>query len=307
MGCWDVFCFICGNPCHSMLSGYEEIAEEHFEENNDMYKKFVKELKNLNRNTEWMNKCTMLLIDDKIIHDLSESACNIEFCKKNFCTTYIDKYADKSDFYFTNKGLFGIFIHTDCWKFIKKNYKIDLKYSNLPKLYDNNDKGYYKIFNFSNGIIEKYWEQDFRFSQIVLDKKQYLCSSPLKNDKNIIQIKKNINALKLKNDPMRIGPLVSATFYKEGDIKLGKNKKLWIKKNNKWIEINEKNERIKINIDLKKINKKQENFLNKIPFIGMYNVNPIFIISSEYYRNIYKLELIMSASYKNIFQKNINL
>jgi hypothetical protein len=289
-----------------MLSGYEEIAKEYFEENNDMCKKFVKELKNLNRNSKWMDKCTMLLIDDKIIHGLSESSCNIQFCKKNFCATYIDKYADKSDFYFTNKGLSGIFIHTDCWKFIKKNYKIDLKYSNLPKLYDNNDKGYRKIFNFSSGIIEKYWEQDFRFNQIVLDKKQYLCSSPLKNDKNIIQIKKNINALKLKNDPKRMGPLVSATFYKEGDIKLGKNKKLWIKKNNKWLEINEKNEKIKINIDLKKINKNQENFLNKIPFIGMYNNNPIFIISSEYYRNIYKLELIMSESYKNIFLKNIN-
>jgi hypothetical protein len=46
-------------------------------------------------------------------------------------------------------------------------------------------------------------------------------------------------------------------------------------------------------------------FLNKIPFIGMYNVNPIFIISSVYSRNNYKLELIMTESYKNIFYKNI--
>jgi len=35
----------------------------------------------------------------------------------------------------------------------------------------------------------------------------------------------------------------------------------------------------------------------------MYNVNPIFIISSEYYRNNYKLELIMTESYNNIFTK----
>jgi len=36
MGCWDVFCFICGNPCHSMLSGYEEFGNE----------KYIKDLKN---------------------------------------------------------------------------------------------------------------------------------------------------------------------------------------------------------------------------------------------------------------------
>lgn len=60
----------------------------------------------------------------------------------------------------------------------------------MPKLYDNNDKGNYKIFNFSYGHIEKYWNQFFRFDQIILDKKQYLCSSPLKNDKNITHLKK---------------------------------------------------------------------------------------------------------------------
>jgi hypothetical protein len=286
-----------------MISDYEELAEDKFKGDNKKINNMIVDLRKLDKSSQWMNKCSMLLINDKVIHGLSESACNIQFCKKDFYANHIDKYVDKSDFYFTNSGLSGVFIHSDCWKFIKKNYKIDLKYSNLPKLYDNNDKGYYKMFNFSYGPIEKYWHQDFLFDQIVLDKKQYLCSSPLKNDKNLIQIKKNINALKIKNDSKRVGPSASATFYSDGDIKLGKNKKFWIKKNNKWIEINEKVERIKIGVDLKKINKKQENYLNKIPFIGMYNVNPIFIISSEYYRNNYKLELIMTESYNNIFTK----
>lgn len=304
MGCWDVFCFICGNPCHSIAIGYKEFAEDKFGENADSLKPMVK---NLKKSIQWMNKCSMLLINDKVVHGLSETECNIEFCKKDFCATHINRYNDKFNFYFKNKGLSGIFIHTDCWKFVQKNYKIDLKFNNLPKLYDNNNKGNYKIFNFSYGPIEKYWNQFFRFDQIILDKKQYLCSSPLKNDKNIIQIKKNINALKLKNDHKRVGPSVSATFYSEGDIKLGKNKKFWIKKNNKWIEVNEKVERIKISVDLKKINKKQENYLNEIPFVGMYNVNSIFIISSYYFINTYKLELIMTESYKNIFTKNITI
>lgn len=37
----------------------------------------------------------------------------------------------------------------------------------------------------------------------------------------------------------------------------------------------------------------------------MYNFNPIFIISSDYFINTYKLELIMTKSYKNIFEKYI--
>jgi len=52
-------------------------------------------------------------------------------------------------------------------------------------------------------------------------------------------------------------------------------------------------------INLQKINKKDLNFLMKIPFIGMYNNNPIFIISSLLKKNNYELNLITIDSYKN--------
>jgi hypothetical protein len=319
MGCWDVFCFICGNPCHGMFGNFAKTIKEEYidpeiksslpQSSKDKIKRLkaskniVQELEKLDKNTRWMTNCTMLLIDDNVIHGVDETACNITFCKDKFCATqlgkHIDvlsKYTEKSEYSFKEFGLYGIFIHTDCWKFIKKTYKFDLKFSDLPK---ENSYSYAKNFNINYGLIEKYWAQDFEFDEVVLDKKQYLCSSPLKNDKNIKQIKKNINALKIKNDPKRIGPSSSATFYNEGTIKIGKNNNFWIKKNNKWIIINENIIKINITINLQKINKKDLNFLMKIPFIGMYNNNPIFIISSLLKKNNYELQLITIDSYKN--------
>lgn len=311
MGCWDVFCIICGNPCHGMLHNYPQNIEEYMnteiKKSTNEYiknkimrlksvKNIVNKLEKLDKNTQWMNNCTMLLIDNNVIHNVKEVSCNINFCKKNFCAINIGKYTQPSDYSFKELGLYGIFVHSDCWKFIKKNYKIDLKFGDLPKLQNNT---YSKIFDINYGTIEKYMSQDFEFDEIVIDKKEYLCSSPLKNDKNIMQIKKNINALKIKNSPKRVGPSSSATFYNEGSIKIGKNNKFWIKKNNKWVIINEDTIKITININLKKLNKRDEKFLMKIPFIGMYNTNPIFIISSSYKKDNYKLKLITTVNYMN--------
>uniref|UniRef100_A0A6C0DA87 Uncharacterized protein n=1 Tax=viral metagenome TaxID=1070528 RepID=A0A6C0DA87_9ZZZZ len=313
MGCWDVFCFICGNPCHSMLNGYiddvtkdfnlEKIPSKYSKYTKDKIKKLqsypnlIIDLKQLK--TNWMNKCTMLLINDKIVHGVQESSCNVSFTKPNFSATHMGAQIMEYDCY---NGDCGVFIHTDCWKFIKKNYKIELKFSNLPKLiYLKSNQmrkltptEWNKTFDIDYGDIEKYWEQDFDFAALVADKKKYLCSSPLKEDKNIKQIKKNISALKLKNEPERVGPSVSATFYDEGDIKLGKNKYFWIKKNNKWLLINEK--------PIKIITKPTDKLI-KIPYIGQSNVKPVFIISNE--KN--KLELLLTESYKNILVQNKHL
>jgi hypothetical protein len=312
MGCWDVFCIICGNPCHGMFANFAQTIKDEYidpeiksslpQSSKDKIKRLkaskniVQELVKLDKNTRWMTNCSMLLIDDNVIHDVGEVACNITFCKGKFCATHIGKHTDISAYSFNEFGYCGIFIHTDCWKFIKQTYKLNLKFSDLPKLENNS---YYKIFDINYGPIEKYWAQDFEFDEVVLDKKQYLCSSPLKNDKNISQIKKNISQLKIKYNPKRVGPSSSASFYDEGTIKIGKNKKFWIKSHNKWVQINENPIKINIDVDLKKIDKKAEKFLMKIPFIGMYNTNPIFIISSLYKRNKYKIELITTESYKS--------
>lgn len=139
--------------------------------------------------------------------------------------------------------MYGVFIHTDCWKFVKNEYDIKLSYSYLPII--EKDILSPKIFKFINyGKIEKYWQQDFDFVGVIADSNEELCNSPFKSklvDKNI---KKIISQLKIKNDPERKGPLASATFYKNGAYKVGVNRNIWYIKNNKWNEIKDT---IKIN------------------------------------------------------------
>ena len=296
MGCWDVFCFICGNPCYSNLERIKEMLHD-----DNMIKKiksipsFIKEVKELKKKTQWMNKCSMLLANDQTIHNVSEIACNIIFKNKNMTAQHISVLGNN-----LNDYPYGIFIHTACLKYIKKQYKIDLKFSYLPPV----KPTYRNLFDINYGDIEKYWDQSFNFLDIILDNKKYLCSSPLQNDKNILQIKKNISKLKLKNDPKRKGPCVSATFYNDGTIKIGNNKKFWIKKGNKWLEINEKIIKIKIEIDVSKLSNKQKKYVENIPIIGEYNINPVFVVNSSRKKYNYNLELISIESYKDILMTN---
>ena len=269
----------------------EEISKSYSKYPNDQIKilhenkNILTNLKKLSNNIKWLKKCSMLLEDNRVIHGVKEINCNITFCKNTICYEHISLALDNY-----NKELNGIFIHTDCWKYIKNTYNINLNFSNLPP----HIQSYTKVFDIDYGDIEKYWGQDFNFLKIVNDKKEYLCSSPLKEDKNISQIKKNISKLNLKNEPERKGPMVSATFYKEGDIKIGNNNNFWIIKGNKWVEINQKPIKIKIKIDFGKLDKKQRKFLDSVPYIGHYNKNPIFIISV----NDDMIELILLESYK---------
>jgi len=260
-----------------MIMDYEYLNEEVKSSYTKFYKDKIKklqskenlmdEIKELSKKVKWMDKCSILLENDKVIHGVKEINCNVMFCKKNECNEHISLGLDDYD-----RNPNGFFIHTDCWKYIKKNYNIKLKFSNLPPYTLTNTK----IFKMNYGDIEKYWEQDFDFPQIVFDNKQYLCSSPLKKDKNISQINKNISNLKIKNDPDRKGPAVSATFYKEGAIKIGNNKMFWIIKSKKWVQINEKPKKIKI---------KSTEIKEKIPYIGHHNTKPIFLVSTKILKN----------------------
>jgi len=298
MGCWDVFCFICGNPCHSIIDNYEYLNEE-IKSSYPKYakdilkrlqsrKNLITEIKKLSKDVKWMDKCSILLENNKVIHGVKEMNCNVVFCKNNECYEHISMSLDQYD---NEKHPTGFFIHTDCWKYIQKNYNINLQFSHLPPYVLKQPKN----FDINYGDIEKYWEQDFNFPEVVFDNKQYLCSSPLKNDKNISQIKKNISKFKLKNDPNRKGPAISATFYKEGDIKIGSNNNFWIIKGNKWVEMNEKPIKIKIKVKFDKLEKKQIKFLYNISYIGQYSKNPIFLISID--KN--DVELVLLESYKD--------
>lgn len=304
MGCWDIFCFACGNTCHTMFKDQvEEIGEiykEYVESLNESSKKpklgpyykklfgqissdpkFFLKMKNLYKKTQWLNKCTFLTVDDRTIHGCKEIGCNIEFedSKGNgyFQDLNTGIYGDDLSI----KTSRGIFIHTDCWKYIKSHYKIDLKYSDVPAVYEKNQ---YKKINskIDYGLIEKYWTQDFDFIQVVLDSNEYICESPFSNNKNETRIKKILTQFKLNTDPKRTGPSVSATFYPESTIKYGLDKGLWIKSGGKWLKLKEPTVSASILVDFNKLDKKLSNYLKKIVCVGEPSDIPIFIVSMKY-------------------------
>jgi hypothetical protein len=242
----------------------------------------------------------MLLTNNEVKHNCKEISCNTTFSdKKNKYTHLMENY--NVCFYekYSNEG---VFIHTDCYKYIKLKYNIKLTYSNLPLIDDGKLQWERPIKYIKYGEIERYWGQHLQFENICIDKKQYLCSSPLKNDKNISQINKNINGMKISNKYiLRPSPPISATFYKKNNIKLGNNGKLWIVKNGKWNEINEDMCKINITVDLTKINSKQKSFLKKLSFIGQFNNYGVFVKNITFKKeSIFILDLITTVDNKSI-------
>ena len=276
MGCYDIFCVLCGNPQMSADNGFIEnyieiassMSEKELNKKKNLFYKQVKQhydkykdkhIKKLYRSTNWMNKCSLLLINDKVVHNLSEVSCNVHFVnKKNPKQDYY--HIDNINNYFFDSNE-GIFIHTDCYNFAKKEMGLNLKFSDLPvKKYKR------KLLNVDYKPISKYQDQEFNFFKILDDNMEKLCNHPSKNKTFIKNI---INQMKIKKG--RTGPSTSATNYSEGDIKIGNNKKFWQVKNKKWVEIQDNITTSKIIV---KDNKK--NKYDKIPFIGYYNNKLIF-------------------------------
>jgi hypothetical protein len=296
MGCWNIFCCICGNTCYSLSKDelLEDFINVEISENN---------INEIVKQSKWLNNCTLLLKNNKIIHNCKEISCNIGF--KSIKT---NKYYETLNV-FTNNNInfeqynlnsknfienIGIFIHTDCWKFIKKNYNIKLEYKDLPIYLNKKNINSYLPINYNQ--ISNYWDQSFNYLKMYLDNNIYMIQSPLKNNiKNINRIKKIINQIKLK--PNRTGPSVSATFYNKNDIKLGNNNKFWKISNGKWIEINE-------DVIIKKItintNNKYIKNLNKIPQIGEVNNETIFIKDYEFNKKNKSIDIVFIGT-MNIF------
>lgn len=269
MGCWDVFCFLCGNPCHRMFSNYTLFlndVEYYSQSIYDAYiknpKLFEKKYKLLVKKTKWLDNCTFLCADNKVIHGCKEDSCNVDFIDKKrniyIHSTSFDNHNQK----------YGVFIHTDCWTFIKRKYRLGLTYSHLP--INIHDVTHYKIFDFVNyGIIERYWKQDFDFIQMIVDNNQKLSESPLKSNLVAKNIKKIFTKLKIRNLPKRIAPPVSATFYKTNTYKVGANGNIWQTKTRKWFECKDT-----VKITLSNPHRK---LVKNIIFIGDYNHEPFFI------------------------------
>lgn len=325
MGCWDIFCFACGNTCHPMskylLEDFLEIYKEYAEsvkQNTkiklasyylDQCKKFssdaknIDKLKTLYKKSQWLKKCTFLTVDDRVIHGCEEVACNIDF-QDSKGNTYFQDLNVGSDNSLCYKNNSGIFIHTDCWKFIKSAYKIQLKYSDVAVIPEK--RQYNKINSKINyGLIENYWAQDFEFINLAMDSNIYMCESPLVNKKNQTRIKKILSQFKLNTDPKRTGPSISATFYPEKTIKYGINKELWIKKSGKWTPIKDSVKKLSIELNIND-ETKLENKLNKIACIGEPSIVPIFITGIKLTKkNICKIDLIGSEDLINKIEKEI--
>ena len=175
MGCWDIYCLLCGNPCHSLIyndNNYLNLNEKEFR----LFKNF----------TDWLYRCTILTVNNEIIHNCREVSCNIDFVAPNK-NKYIASLDYKSD---KNKG---IFIHDDCWKFIKNKYGVELKFSDLAKT---KETLYKPLSYIKYGEIENYWDQDFNFASIIKDKKLWMCLSPLTSSKNAKRVKHIIKQMK---------------------------------------------------------------------------------------------------------------
>lgn len=287
MGCYDTFCCICGNSCYQLTNDVIEYKFYNKNITSDRIKKIMK-------NTKWLNKCTLLLKNNEIVHNCIEISCN-----RVFKSTKTGKYYESINYYhnidieqYYTKHVhnyienIGIFIHTNCWKFIKINYNIKLKYKDLPIKFIKKELLLLKeILPIDYNPINKYWGQDFDYENMCLDNNDWIIENPLSpncDPKNIKRIKKIINQLKLSQQINRIGPSISATFYKTNDIKLGNNNKFWKISNGKWVEITDNviTENILIKIIPGKIipiKMKFLNYIKKIPQIGEVNIEPLFI------------------------------
>lgn len=310
MGCWDVFCFLCGNTCHSVLTNsidvflenvefYEETSSKKnkwfmtyfkpiYEKYNKNKKLFIKNLNDLKKNTKWLNKCSFLTADNRVIHGCKEINCNINFIDKNN-----NEYTHGTDFEFHN-SMYGVFVHTDCWKCIKNEYGIKLSYSHLPIINKNTESN--KIIETLNyGPIEKYWSQDFDFVKIVADSNQELCSSPLKSDLVKKQIKKIFIQLKIKDD--RPSPSTSATLYKNNMYKVGTNNNIWYIKSGKWNELKD--------TITYKFTSKNEYVFKKFIFIADTNDIPLFIKKYNSTKKNTEYEILTTSEYLEKISKKL--
>lgn len=286
MGCFDIYCFICGCPCHSPLK-----CDNSKGSNNIESITYCNAKKIFGSKVNWLDNCSFLTANNKVLHGVKEVSCTIDFKYKN--EIYIHNYSNEYDLSnfimeFSNPNIknYGVFIHTDCLKFIKKNYNIDLKYSDLFIKKDNMNY----IKNVKYGDIKKYLSQDFRFGKLILDKNHYMCLSPLKDSKNARRISKIINQMKLKNDVNRNSPSISATLYSNGNIKIGSDNNFWKISNRKWLKMKGNILKKKININLK--DKKQVKILNSLVQLGEVSKTPVFVESFNRTKNNVSLIVI---------------
>ena len=208
----------------------------------------------------------MLTANNQVFHGCKEVTCTNTFkCNKGYFSGEFESF----DFFDKQTSNRGVYLHTDCWNYVKLKYGISLLYSHLPV----GIGSYYSpLPTIDFGPIQKYWGQDFDFDLLSQDDKMHWALSPMSNNKeNNLRIAKIIAQLKLKKE-QRQGPSISATFDPDQTFRMGNNLKIWKKSGGKWVPHKEETVFKKIEIT----NKKQ---INKIAQIGEASKSPIFIKS----------------------------
>jgi hypothetical protein len=271
MGCFDVYCLLCGNSCYGFeiegvldnIKIYEENPKK-FKSLERIYKayskdkNFIDKLKKFKNDVIWIYSCTFLTLNNQVIHGCREVTCgNIFNDKNNNQYIHFDKKYTKKEI---NKS-YGVFVHTDCWKYIKKEHGIELNFSHLPYINDVlkvDAKTYYPM--------TQYYEQYFNFIDAFIDGNSDYCKSPLVKP---TIIKKVFSQLKIKHNPSRKSPESSASLYPTNTYKVGNNGNIWIKQNGKWMECKDTIKgTVTINTNAR---------FNKYRFIGEDNTKPVFI------------------------------
>ena len=196
MGCFDKYCFICCNTTNSakiLEDYYHQNNEERIEQGKEPYN--IKNIQNFVKKTLHLDICTFLTEGNEVIHDC---------CEINGCGTFSDKngnlyglllHKDDND----SNIKYGIFLHTDCWKYIKNKSNIELRFSDIKSnIIDDLRNNLFAKIEYGD-IIDKYiGGQYMDFEQLFEDKNLYLCYSPLKyNKKNNKRIDKIIEQILL--------------------------------------------------------------------------------------------------------------
>lgn len=323
MGCTLIICFLCGNTCYGMnteyikhftqiINEYEsfiqkkikkfkgnftlELAEKYY----NYYKKnknYENIMENFINDTKWLEECTFLTAHNKIIKKCEEVECNTSFKSNNGDyfqhsterVPYLSKYINGKYYYPPH----GLFVHTNCWMFIKNKYGIELKYSDLPIL--NVNPAEINIFDFVKyKDIQKYWEQEFDYLQLLCDNNEYLCYNPLMNiNTNIINT--IFSHLKIRKN--RPSPLSSASFYDEGMIKIGNDNKFYIIKNKKWMKINDVIVSFESNINL------NDKYFESLKCSGEASTIPIFIESINFADNSFSVVKVKILTVNHLLEK----
>lgn len=280
MGCWDTMCVICGCPAGSNNLPYGG-------ENNILQGSAIQEFKD---DTKWLVNCTILTPDGEKYHNSIEVVGNIEFKTSKGIISSEKRGSQTEEVLRENAPAFGIFLHTDCWEYIKRKTGYEISYANIPSILL--DKYGHALDKIKYGGIEKYWDQDFAFDDTIEDGNQWMYKSPLLNKKNQTRIIKVLAQLELTGSELkkrmtRPSPPISAKFVPDKTYAVGNDGNIWQRNRGKWVAIDTIPKKIVINTT-------SRNGLNNLFFKQQISVNkqkvisrPFFIVSRN--KNVFEL------------------